>query len=221
MYQKPEIETQVVKPKLTTKFEEKEYRFISEENEKNLDNAVKDLENFMAFNHGLGKSETEKDELYLKAKSLWEVYVNHFRSTTMKFFLSESQFEYFTEILRDKIEYDINTIFFGIELTDTLGKWVTESSSKKSKEVKSYDIDPVSANYLYHLISTVKVKGLTEEAYLFSQVLRKIHEVIKVVNFYDNHAKTLSKEIQDWVASFEPQQPSYGQFGQPNFGQFA
>jgi hypothetical protein len=44
---------------------------------------------------------------------------------------------------------------------------------------------------------------------------------MKVVNFYDNHAKSLSKDIQDWVASFEPQQPNYGQFAQPNFGQFA
>jgi hypothetical protein len=218
MYQKPEIETQVVKPRMTTKFEDKEYRFISEENEKNLDNAVKEIEHFMAFNHGMGKTEAEKDELYTNAKNLWEVYVSHFRKTVLKFYLNEQQFEYFTEMLRDKIEYDVNTIFFAIELTDTLGKWITD---KTTKNVKSYEIDPVSANYLHHLISTVKVKGLTEEAYLFSQVLRKIHEVIKVVNFYDNHAKSLSKDIQEWVASFEPQQPNYGQFSQPNFNQFA
>lgn len=220
MYQKPEIETQVVKPKMTTKFEETDYRFISEEHEQSLDSSVKELENFMAFNHGMGKSEAEKDELYTNAKKLWEVYVGHFRKTVLKFYLNKNQFDYFTEMLRDKIEYDVNTIFFAIELTDTLGKWVTDKSTKGDNEVKSYDIDPVSANYLYHLISTVKVKGLTEEAYLFSQVLKKIHEVMKVVNFYDNHAKSLSKDIQEWVASFEPQQPNYGQFAQPNFGQF-
>jgi glycosyltransferase involved in cell wall biosynthesis len=43
----------------------------------------------------------------------------------------------------------------------------------------------------------------------FSQVLKKIHDVTRIVNFYDNHAKTLSKDIQDWVGSFEPQQPDY------------
>jgi hypothetical protein len=220
MYKKPEIETQVVKPKMTTKFDDKDYRFMSEESENELDTAVKNLENFMAFNHGLGKSETEKDKLYSQAKELWEVYVGHFRKTSLKFYLDKKQFDYFTEILRDKIEYDVNTIFFAIELTDTLGKWITDKSSKGSKEVKSYDIDPVSANYLYHLVSTVKVKGLTEEAYLFSQVLKKIHEVIKVVNFYDSHAKTLSKDIQDWVASFEPQQPNYNQFNNSGFPQF-
>jgi hypothetical protein len=101
MYQKPEIETQVVKPKMTTKFEETDYRFISEEHENNLDNSVKDLENFIAFNHGMGKSEVEKDELYTNAKKLWEVYVGHFRKTVLKFYLNKNQFDYFTEMLED------------------------------------------------------------------------------------------------------------------------
>jgi len=221
MYQKPEIETQVVKPKMLTTFEDKEYRILSEELESSLDNAVKDLENFMAFNHGLGKSEIEKDELYTKSKELWSKYVEIFRSTNLNFYLNSNQFEYFSEMLRDKIEYDINTIFFAIELTNTLGKWVTQEGTKGKKEVKSYETDPVSANYIYHLISTVKVKGLTDEAYLFSQVLKKVHEIVKIVNFYDNHAKSLSKDIQSWVASFEPQQPDYGQFNQNDFPQFA
>jgi hypothetical protein len=215
MYNKPEIETQVVKPKMTSIFEEKDYRIISEEQENSLDSSVKNIEHYIAFNHGMGKSEEEKDRYYAEAKNLWEQYVKVFKQTTFKFHLNEKQFEYFTEMLRDKIEYDVNTIFFAIELTDTLGSWIIQSEDGKG--VKSYDIDPVSANYLYHLISTVKVKGLTEEAYLFSQVLKKIHEVMKIVNFYDTHAKTLSKDIQDWVASFEPQQPSYGQYPQPNF----
>lgn len=219
MYNKPEIETQVIKPRMFTTFEEKDFRLLSEKEESELDKAVKDLENFMAFNHGLGKSESEKDKLYTDAKKMWETYVNIFKKINFNFYLNETQFDYFTEILRDKIEYDVNTIFFAIELTDTLGKWITQETKKGSKEVKSYQTDPVSVNYLYHLISTVKVKGLTDEAYLFSQVLKKIHEVVKIVNFYDNHAKTLSKDIQTWVASFEPQQPNYNSF-QPNFQNF-
>jgi len=58
-----------------------------------------------------------------------------------------------------------------------------------------------------HLIATVKIKGLGEEAYLFAQVFRKITEIMKVVNFYDAHAKSLSKEVQDWVANFEDANP--------------
>jgi hypothetical protein len=62
---------------------------------------------------------------------------------------------------------------------------------------------------------------LTDEAYLFAQVLRKIYEVNRIVNYYDNHAKSLSKDIQSWVASFEPQQPDYNQYyNQGNFQNF-
>jgi hypothetical protein len=211
MYNKPEIETQVIKPRMVTTFEEKEYRIMSEENETSLDSSVQNVHNFMAFNHGLGKSEAEKDVLYSEAKGLWEKYVHTFKNVKFEFYLNDKQFDYFTEMLRDKIEYDVNTIFFAIELTDTLGNWAIHESKSKSK-IKSYQTEAVSANYLFHLISTVKVKGLSEEAYLFSQVLKKIHEVMKIVNYYDNHAKSLSKEIQSWVASFEPQQPDYNQY---------
>jgi hypothetical protein len=220
MYNKPEIETNVVKPRMFTKFEDQEYRIILETDENNLDKAVKDIENYIAFNHGLGKSESEKDNFYAEAKKLWSTYVELFRNVKVKLYLNQSQFDYFTEMLRDKIEYDINTIFFAIELTDTLGSWVTQNEDSESSTIRSYDSEPVSANYIYHLISTVKVKGLTEESYLFSQVLKKVYEVVKIVNFYDNHAKSLSKDIQDWVGSFEPQQPQYGQYNQTPFPQF-
>jgi hypothetical protein len=220
MYNKPEIETQVVKPKMFTHFEKEEYRIISETDEKNLDESVLKIEKFIGFNHGIGKTESEKDDLYVQAKKLWVEYVEVFKQIKLNFYLNQEQFDYFTEMLRDKIEYDINTIFFAIELTDTLGNWVIRNDENTENVVKSYDIDALSANYLYHLISTVKVQGLTKESYLFAQVLKKIHEVVKVVNFYDNHAKSLSKSIQDWVASFEPQQPNYGQFNQTNYPQF-
>jgi hypothetical protein len=111
MYNKPEIETQVIKPRMTTKFEDKDFRILSEEKENALDAAVKDIENYISFNHGLGKSESEKDELYAKSKELWEKYVDIFRSINLDFYLTEKQFEYFTEMLRDKIEYDANNIF--------------------------------------------------------------------------------------------------------------
>lgn len=205
MYNKPEIETQVVKPKMVTNFDGSEFRIIKEEDELSLDSTVKSIENYISFNHGLGKTEAEKDEYYSTAKQLWSDYVNVFKNVKFNFYLNDEQFEYFTEMLRDKIEYDANTIFFAIELTDTLGNWAIHESESKNK-VSSYETDAISANYLYHLISTVKVKGLTTESYLFAQVLKKIHEVMKIVGFYDTHAKSLSKDIQDWVASFEPQQ---------------
>jgi hypothetical protein len=207
MYNKPEIQTQVVKPKMFTKFGEEEFRILDVSNEASLDSAVKNIENFITFNEGRGKSELEKDTLYANAKQLWGNYVEALRTSKFKFYLNEAQFDYFTKILTEDMEYDSNTIFFGIELTDTLGNWAKQELEAKDDSVRIYETDPVSVNYMNHLIATVKIKGLGEEAYLFAQVFRKITEIMKVVNFYDAHAKSLSKEVQDWVANFEDANP--------------
>jgi len=208
MYQKPEIQTNVVKPKMFTNFNNEEFRILSLEMENELDNAVKDVLTFMTYNMGVGKSEEEKDYLYAEAKKLWENYVRVFRDTKFTLYLNSEQFDYFTKILKEEIEYDVNTIFFGVDLTNTLGSWVKQVIESEV-EISSYQTDPVSFNYIDHLISTVKVKGLTEESYLFAQVLRKIKEIMKVINFYDGHAKNLSKDIQEWVSKFEQNQMAY------------
>lgn len=208
MYQKPEIQTNVVKPKLFTTFNNEEIRILSPEMENNLDLAVKDVITFITYNIGVGKSEEEKDYLYAESKRLWENYVRVLRDTKLTLYLNPEQFDYFTKILKEEIEYDVNTIFFGIDLTNTLGTWVKQVIESEV-EISSYQTDPVSFNYIEHLISTVKVKGLTEESYLFAQVLRKIKEIMKVVNYYDGHAKNLSKDIQEWVANFDQNQMAY------------
>ena len=100
------------------------------------------------------------------------------------------------------LEYDVNTVFFAIELTDILG------SMKDMSFINDTDLVPVAVNateitYIYHLIATHKVKGLTKSAYLFAQILRRIGDISKVFNYYDTTAKNLSTEIQDWVVSFE------------------
>lgn len=216
MYKKPEIETQVVKPAMSTKVDGKEFNIITEQSETALEDSLKEIVQYIMFNNGFGQSDEAKDELYTNAKKLWDKYVDNFRKTNFTIHMNKKQFDYLTEMLRDKIEYDVNTLFFAIDLTDTLGTWVTEGSPEDDVTVKSYDADPVSVNYLYHLVSTVKVKGLTDEAYTFSQVLRRIYDVNRVVNFYDNNAKSLSKDIQEWVANFEPQEANYNNF-QPQF----
>jgi hypothetical protein len=208
MYQKPEIQTNVVKPKMFTNFNNEEFRILSIEMENALDAAVKDVITFMAYNIGVDKTEEEKDYLYGEAKRLWENYVRVLRDSKLTLYLNTEQFDYFTKILKEEIEYDVNTIFFGIDLTNTLGSWFKQVIESEV-EISSYQTDPVSFNYIDHLISTVKVKGLTEESYLFAQVLRKIKEIMKVVNFYDGHAKNLSKDIQEWVANFEQNKMAY------------
>jgi hypothetical protein len=202
---KNQVETNVVKPKLSVFNQEIEYRLISTEVEEQLDSKIDDVENFMKNNIGLGTSDENKDKLYTDAKVLWNNYAGVLRDVEYTFFLNRKQYQFLTGLLLEKLEYDVNTIFLAIELTNMLGNWKDGGKHKDDEDFKGFTSDATEVTYMYHLIAKHKVKGLTKDAYLFAEVLKKIGDISKIINYYDTSAKNMSKEIQEWVASFEPE----------------
>lgn len=199
-----QIETNVVKPDLSFVEKDQEYRLISYGTEVELDSKIKDIEDFMNNNHGRDKSELEKDNLYTSAKNLWEQYAEALRNVHFTFYLNRKQYQFLTDLLIDKMEYDVNTVFLAIELTDMLGEWKSTGPSKDDTTLQGYVTDATEITYIYHLISKHKVKGLSHGSYRFAEVLKRIGNISKVIAYYDTAAKNLSKDIQNWVASFEP-----------------
>lgn len=197
------IETATVKPKLTIFENETEYRLIGIEDEVNLDRLIFQIEEYMKNNKGYGESDNTKDILYADAQGLWNEYAKILRDVKFTFYINRKQYQFLTELLRDKLEYDVNTIFIAIELTDMLGTWVSEGTNKDDTSVKGYQANATEMTYMYHLIAKHKVKGLGYSTYIFADILRRIGEISKIINYYDNHAKQLSTDIQKWVASFE------------------
>lgn len=203
---KPQYDTQVVKPEVSTIENNQTLRAISFEDELFLDSKISGIENLLSNEHGLGKSEVEKDQLYYSAQLAWKEYVQRLKGVKFTFYLNRKQYNFLTNLLISKLEYDVNTVFLAIELTDMLGKWELNKTNKEAKndtEVKAYVSDATEITYMYHLISTFKPKGLTADTYLFAEILRKIGFISKIVGYYDNHAKALNKDIQDWCATFE------------------
>jgi len=66
-----------------------------------------------------------------------------------------------------------------------------------------FPVNATEITYVYHLISKHKVKGLTKDAYLFSEILIRIGNISKLFNYYDTCGKNLSTDVQNWVATFE------------------
>lgn len=203
--EKQQLDNHVVKPKISFIVDGTEYRLISHEDEMQLDAKIDIINTFMANNNGFGQSEEYKDDLYARAKELWQQYAAVLRDVKYTFWMNRKHFQYITSLLLEKLEYDVNTVFFAIELTNMLGTWKKEGTNKNDTEFKTYTADATEVTYMYHLIAKHKIKGLTNEAYMFADVLRKIGDISKVISYYDTAAKNLSKEIQTWVASFEPE----------------
>lgn len=196
------IETNVIKPSLNFFENEVTNEILSMNDETNLDTKIQEVEDFMKNNHGKGKSESEKDELYKNAQNIWKNYASYLRDVKYNFFLNRTQWKFLTDLIISKLEYDVNTVFFAIELTDLLGN-MKNVKYTNDNELIAFPVNATEITYIYHLIAPYKVKGLTKDAYTFANVLRRIGDISKIFNYYDTSAKNLSTEIQNWVTAFD------------------
>jgi hypothetical protein len=192
------LEVLTVKPNLILLDGDAEWRLLNIEDESNLDRKIGEVEDFIENNSGIGLSEFEKDELYGKAQDIYVEFKNTLRDTKFNLHLNRPCYNLLTDLVLKKIEYDVNTVFIAIELTGLMSK-MSGSQYKNDNEYKSFQVDPTQLTYVYHLISGHKVKGLTKEAYTFSNLLIRISELSKIINYYDSFAKNLPEEIQKWA----------------------
>jgi hypothetical protein len=199
-----DIQTNVIKPSVIYTENNIDYRNISEDFESNLDSKYKTILDFTKNNNGKGKSDLEKDNLYKDAQQLWTDYTNSLKSTKYNFNLNRTQWKYLSDLIQGKLEYDINTVFIAIELTEILGTMREDSKVfTNDSDSLAFLVNATEITYIYHLIAEHKVKGLTKDTYTFSEILKRIGAVSKVFNYYDTIGKNLAADIQDWVTCFD------------------
>lgn len=199
-----DIQTNVVKPSVIFTENDIDYRNIGEDFENNLDTKYQAVLDFTKNNNGKDKTDLEKDNLYKDAQQLWADYTNALKSTKYNFNLNRTQWKYLSDLIQGKLEYDINTVFIAIELTEVLGTMREDSKIfNNDNESFAFLVNATEITYIYHLIAEHKVKGLTKDTYTFSEILKRIGAVSKVFNYYDTIGKNLAADIQDWVACFD------------------
>lgn len=196
------IETNVVKPEINFFENETENLLITPFYENELDSKIQNIENYMDNNNGKGKSDVEKDELYRGAQEFWMEYANSLKEAKYNFHLNRPQWKFLTDLVLSKLEYDVNTVFFAIELTDLLGS-MRDVKFTDDTQLIPFPVNATEITYVYHLIAKHKVKGLSKDAYLFSEILIRIGNISKLFNYYDTVGKNLSSDVQNWVAAFE------------------
>lgn len=199
-----DIQTNVIKPSVIYTENNIDYRNISEEFENNLDSKYKSVLDFIKNNSGKDKTDLEKDNLYKDAQQLWVDYTNALKVAKYNFNLNRVQWKFLSDLIQGKLEYDINTVFIAIELTEVLGT-MREDSKVFNNDTDSlvFLVNATEITYIYHLIAEHKVKGLTKDTYTFSEILKRIGAVSKIFNYYNTIGKNLAADIQDWVALFD------------------
>ncbi len=187
------------KPNIAFFENENNYLIIDAEQEVKLDNSILEIENYIKSIDGKGKTEEEKDEFYKNAQVLWNKLKDVLTECKYNFYLNRVQYKFLTDVVIGKLEYDVNTVFFAIELTNLLGN-MKGVKYLNDKDLIAFPVNATEITYIYHLISQYKVKGLTRDAYTFSQVLLRIGEISKVFNYYDIYAKNLAEDVTHWAA---------------------
>ena len=124
-----------------------------------------------------------KDNLYQNAQNIWNNFTNSLKEAKYNFHLNRPQHKFLTDLILTKMEYDVNTVFFAIELTNMMGG-MKEAKYTNDKDLISFSVNATEITYIYHLISKHKVKGLTKDAYTFSQILYRIGNISKIFNYY-------------------------------------
>lgn len=175
---------------------------INPEFDKLLTDSINNIESYMTSNTGKGKDDSEKDAFYQEAQKRWKELQNNLVNTKFNFYLNKAEFLFLEGLLTSYLEYDVNTIFFALEL-DSYLKNLGKMKFANDNELKPIEVNTTEITYIYHLISKHKVKGLGHGARNFAKILIKIGDISKLINYYDQTAKDLATDIQNWVASFD------------------
>lgn len=175
---------------------------INPDFDKILTDSITNIESYMISNTGKGKDDSEKDAFYQEAQKRWKELQNNLVNTKFNFYLNKAEFLFLEGLLTSYLEYDVNTIFFALEL-DSYLKNLGKMKFANDNELKPIEVNTTEITYIYHLISKHKVKGLGHGSRNFAKILIKIGDISKLINYYDQTAKDLATDIQNWVASFD------------------
>tara|TARA_R110000772_G_scaffold4683_2_gene16743 strand:+ start:2831 stop:3607 length:777 start_codon:yes stop_codon:yes gene_type:complete len=198
----------VEKPELLFEdLSENKIRMISIEDETYLEQKSIELIEYMRNNHDQKVSDEQKDNMYLDLQKMWNEVSgkNGGRLNDINFFLilHRQEYNYLVTLLRNKMEYDVDTIFFAMELDKMIKTMADDHKFENDITAKPFDMTPVDVHYLYQLLSRHKVKGLSKESYYFAEIIKRIALTSKIFNYYQETYKNIAKAVQLWVASLE------------------
>jgi hypothetical protein len=198
----------VEKPELQfTDLSENGVRMISIEDETYLEQKAIELIEYMRNNHSQDISNKEKDTLYSELQKMWNDVSGKDggRLNNINFFLvlHRQEYNYLVNLLRNKMDYDVDTIFFAMELDNMIKTMVDDNKFEDDNTAKQFNMTPVDVHYLYQLLSKHTVRGLGKEAYYFAEIIKRIALTSKIFNYYKESYTNIAKAVQLWVASLD------------------
>jgi len=187
----------VAKTAGTTNFD-----LISEDSKKSLTDKENEINEYIKNNV---INDENRDEIVDGAIELWNQYKDLVKNGTCLFTLNNLEIKTVDKKLHSSVEYDTETLFYGLHLKKT---FIDTLPVVKGDEFLTNNITITFSNAiaLYHVLSTVRVKGLNKENYAFAHLLYKLSEISKVYQHYDAISLRLNQSIGQWTMGLNPTQ---------------
>lgn len=210
MSQQNEIKDIVIseKPELTFEARDGEsIRILSQKDEEFLEGKYTEMLDFMRDNHSQQHSEEQKDQLYKDLQVMWNEISGknggRLNSLSFNLVLHQDEYNYLKSVINNKTEYTADTIFYAMEIRSMMDKMVEDNKFESPDQAKPFEMTAVDIHYLYHIISSHKVKGINKQSITFANIIKRIAVSSKVFNHYKDKFDNVAKAVQLWVTSLD------------------
>lgn len=184
-------------------------RVLSEEDEQYLDNSAEEILEFMRSVYSTElKTEEELNEIYGKCADMWNSVSGKgdgkLNNISFSLVLHRDEAKFITELLMTKTEYDVNTVWYGMEIKNYLEELMQDKKNFSDDDTAHPIVTtPTDLTYIYHLVSQYKPVGLTKSTYRFAEVLKRIGHSSKIFKYYQTKYEHIKKAIEYYITELE------------------
>ena len=174
-----------------------DFSLLSEGVKEGLDAKEAELVKFLGANTDFENYSPEKrDELYDSAIKIWNEYKDLVKQASCKMKCNGVEIRTIDKKLHQSIDYTTETLFYGIHLK----KYFVDNLPKVKQDYDAHEITITFSNViaLYHILSTLTVRGLNKENYALAHVLHKLSEISKLYQHFDSVSARMNKSIMEW-----------------------
>lgn len=171
------------------------FGLLSEESKTLIEDKDAEIKKYLAE---VVLNDENRDTAVDAAIELWNQYKDLVKNGYCYFTLNNLEIRTVDKKLHASVEYDTETLFYGLHLKKF---FIDELPSSKGDDFITHDIKITFSNAiaLYHVLSTIKVKGLNKDNYAFAHLLYKLSEISKVYQHYDAASSRLNQSIGQWT----------------------
>lgn len=156
----------------------------------NIDTFLKENVDFKNYD------EETKNKLYDEVFAIHDALKLETKHAKCKFPCTGLEIKTLINKLHKSVEYNAETLFYGLHLKSNF----LNNLPKADSEFKTYDINITMSQSIamYHVLSTLVVKGLNKENYALANILYNLAEISKIYQYYDNLSVRLNRSIMQW-----------------------